>query len=101
AEALRVSQPTAGRVMRALDLLDVARLSGSQPDGYRLTLRDEWRWYLGAANTRPSGFKRPPAGVTSQTGASSEPEKPDDTLEVMKLGRGRRCSRRCVMRAGE
>src|SRR5262245_8541116 len=85
AEALRVSQPTAGRVMRALDLLDVARLSGSQPDGYRLTLRDEWRWYLGEANTRPSGFQRSPAGVKSETGVCSEAEESDDTLEVMKL----------------
>src|SRR5262249_8326580 len=44
ASALNVSRPTAGRVMKTLALLGIARMDGNESNGYRLALGEDWAW---------------------------------------------------------
>jgi hypothetical protein len=56
-QALKVALPTARKLMRALELLDVADIEGEEVSGFRLVLRPEWRWCLREAHTGPAEFQ--------------------------------------------
>ena len=65
ATALRVTPPTAGKVMKALEVLELADLAGEgdHHNGKILALRPEWRRALGLApwtDTGTSGFQPAP-----------------------------------------